>query len=290
MVDRREALRRMGAFAAGAATLGCVGESAPDALAQMEATTAGARHLDPIGVQLYTVRSEMEKGVEQTLERVAAIGYQEVEFAGYFGNSPREIRDMLTRTGLRSPATHIAPSFEPEAWAKILDEANEVGHENVVVAWTPPVMWADADAWRTTAETMTGAGEQAKAAGLQYAYHNHDFEFVEVDGRVAFDVFCEESDPDLVKIELDLFWIIHGGGDPIDFIGRWPGRVPMVHVKGRTDTGDMVDVGHGVVDWAGIFAHADEAGMKHFFVEHDQPETAFGSIEASYRYLSGLEI
>lgn len=290
MVDRREALRRMGAMVAGAAALGCAGESAPDAVAQAATATSGARHLEPIGVQLYTVRSEMENGVEQTLERVAAIGYQEVEFAGYFGHSPTEIRDMLKRTGLRSPATHIAPSFEPDAWAKILDDANEAGHEFVVVAWTPPNMWADMDAWRSTAETMTRAGEQAKEAGLQYAYHNHDFEFVERDGRVAFDVFCEESDPDLVKIELDLFWIIHGGGDPIDFIGRWPGRVPMVHVKGRTATGDMVDVGNGVIDWAGIFAHADQAGMKHFFVEHDQPETAFGSIEVSYSYLSGLEV
>ena len=101
-------------------------------------------------------------------------------------------------------------------------------------------------------------------------------------------MFCEESDPDLVAIELDLFWIIHGGGDPIEFINRWPGRVPMVHVKGRTSGGAMVDVGAGDVDWAGIFEHADLAGMEHFFVEHDTPDEPFRSIEASYGYMRRL--
>ena len=296
MLSRREALRRMGGLAAGAATMGCTGETVPgDAVPGEAALTAassgsGAMSLQPLGVQLYTVRSEMQNGVEQTLERVTAIGYQEVEFAGYFGHSPTEIREMLARTGLRSPAAHIQPAFETDAWTRILDDANEAGHEYVVVASVPQSMRADLDSWRRTAEAMTGAGERARAAGLQYAYHNHDFEFIEMDGRVAFDVFCEESDPDLVQIELDLFWIIHGGGDPVAFFNRWPGRVPMVHVKDRTSGGEMVDVGAGVINWAGLFQHIDHAGMRHFFVEHDRPDGAFRSIEASYRYLSGIEI
>ncbi len=299
MVSRREALRRMGGLAAGAAgatAMGCTGETVPGEAALGEASMTAASSgsvttpLQPLGVQLYTVRSEMENGVEQTLERVAAIGYQEVEFAGYFGHSPREIREMLARTGLRSPAPHIQPTFETDAWARILDDANEAGHEYVIVASIPQRMRADLDGWRRTAEAMTGAGRRARAAGLQYAYHNHDFEFVEMDGRVAFDVFCEESDPDLVQIELDLYWIIHGGGDPVAFFNRWPGRIPLVHVKDRTAAGEMVDVGAGVIDWADLFQHIDQAGMKHFLVEHDRPDGPFRSIEASYRYLSQLEI
>jgi sugar phosphate isomerase/epimerase len=290
MVDRREALRRLGALAAGAVSLGSGGEAVGDAMARPATSPISRGRIDPIGVQLYTVRSEMKEGVERTLERVAEIGYQEVEFAGYFGRSPTQIREILARTGLRSPATHIAPSFEPESWARILDQANEVGHDYVVVAWTPETMRTDLDAWRRTAETMTRAGEQARAAGLQYAYHNHDFEFAKMEGRVAFDVFCEESDPDLVQIELDLFWIIHGGGDPIDFFQRWPGRVPLVHVKDRTASGDMVDVGSGVIDWSGIFQHIEAAGTEHFFVEHDRPGDAFGSIRNSYGFMSTLVI
>ena len=296
MVSRRDALKRMGAMA-GAAAIGCSGESAGGAAEAAgeaaaptsEATaTSTASPIGPIGVQLYTVRSEMPNGVEATLERVAAIGYEEVEFVGYFGHSPSEIREMLVRTGLRSPSRHIAPDFEPDAWAQILDDANETGHQNVVVASIPQSMRSDLDAWRRTAEAMTRAGERARAAGLRYAYHNHDYECAEMEGRVPFDVFCEESDPDLVLIELDLFWIIHGGGDPIEFINRWPGRIPMVHVKDRTAGGDMVDVGAGVIDWAGIFEYAELAGMEHFFVEHDRPEGPFRSIDASYAYMSGL--
>ncbi|MCH2463883.1 MAG: sugar phosphate isomerase/epimerase [Gemmatimonadetes bacterium] len=298
MVSRREVLRRMGGLAAGAAVMGCSGETdsggAISAEASMTAASSGpgTTPLAPLGVQLYTLRSEMEGRVEQTLERVAAIGYQEVEFvrSQYFGHSPTEIREMLARTGLRSPASHITPSFETDAWARILDDANEVGHEYVVVASIPLEMRASLDDWRRTAELMTSAGERARAAGLRYAYHNHDFEFVEMDGRVAFDVFCEESDPELVQIELELFWIIHGGGDPVAFFDRWPGRVPLVHVKDRTAAGEMVDVGAGVIDWPGLFRHIDHAGMKHFLVEHDRPDGPFRSIEASYRYLSALEV
>ncbi len=286
----------LAAGAAGATAMGCTGETVPGEAAPGEAALAaadrgsGTTALKPLGVQLYTLRSEMENRVEQTLERVAAIGYEEVEFAGYFGHSPTEIRGMLARTGLHGPAAHIQPAFETDAWARILDDANEAGHEYVVVASIPESMRADLDSWRRTAEAMTSAGERARAAGLQFAYHNHDFEFVEMDGRVPFDVFCEESDPDLVQIELDLYWIIHGGGDPVAFFNRWPGRVPLVHVKDRTAEGDMVDVGAGVIDWAGLFQHIDHAGMKHFIVEHDRPDGAFRSIEASYRYLSALEV
>ncbi len=177
MVSRREALRRMGGLAAGAAgatAMGCTGETVPGEAAPGEAALATADRgsdttpLQPLGVQLYTLRSEMEGRVEQTLERVAAIGYQEVEFAGYFGHSPTEIRGMLARTGLRSPATHIQPAFETDAWARILDDANEIGHEYVVVASIPRSMRADLDGWRRTAEAMLVCyRELYRSAGLR---------------------------------------------------------------------------------------------------------------------------
>ncbi len=278
--------------------MGCTGETVPGDAVSGEAAPvggisgSGTTPLQPLGVQLYTLRSEMEGRVEQTLARVAAIGYEEVEFVRflYFDHSPAEIREMLARTGLRAPASHIAPTFEIEAWARILDDANEAGHEYVVVASIPASMRADLDGWRRTAEAMTGAGERARAAGLQFAYHNHDYEFVEMGGRVPFDVFCEESDPDLVQIEVDLDWIIHGGGDPVAFFNRWPGRIPLVHVKDRTVAGEMADVGAGVIDWVELFQYIDHAGMQHFLVEHDRPDGPFRSIEASYRYLSELKV
>ncbi|MDT8369631.1 MAG: sugar phosphate isomerase/epimerase [Longimicrobiales bacterium] len=308
MITRREALRRLGVLAAGAAgagaagmgTAGCSGEDRPGRRVPSGAPSgeaSGARSgggsgepIGPLGVQLYTVRDQMQADVARTLARVAGIGYREVEFAGYFGHAPREIRAMLDDTGLRAPAAHIAVEALTDEWEATLETANAVGHDHLVVAWIPEPMRGSLDAWRRTADLFTRAGETARAAGLGLAYHNHDFEFHEMEGRVPFDVFCEESDPELVRIELDIFWITHGGGDALAFFERWPGRVPMVHVKGRTPEGEMVDVGQGAIEWAEVLGRHEEAGIRHYFVEHDTPDDSLASIEASYRYLSGLRV
>lgn len=246
--------------------------------------------LGPLGVQLYTLRSEMQRSVEATLARVAEIGYREVEFAGYFGRTPVQIRDALRSTGLRSPAAHVPVETLQDEWQQTLDAARTMGHRYLVVAWVPQNMRRTLDDWRSTAELFTRAGEQARRAGARFAYHNHDFEFQPLEGRVPFDVLCEASDPRLVEIELDLFWITHGGGDPLAFFRRWPGRVPMVHVKDRTAEGRMADVGAGTIDWRAIFAERRRAGIRHYFVEHDQPADPFGSVGASFRFLSELDL
>ncbi len=301
MLTRREAVRRLGLAAAGAMAaggLGCsadAGEAGAGAAAESTGSTArgtegAAGGLGVLGIQLYTLRGEMQRHVAETLTGVAEIGYREVEFAGYFGHSPSEIREMLDATGLSAPAAHFGIDSTLDGLPTSIEMAATVGHENLVVAWIPQGMRQTLDDWRRTADLFNRAGEACKAAGIQFAYHNHDFEFERIGGQVPFDVLCEEADPELVKIELDLFWIIHGGGDPLAFFERWPGRVPLVHVKDRTADGDMVDVGAGVIDWAAIFARREQAGIRHYFVEHDEPGDAFASARASYRYLSELEV
>jgi sugar phosphate isomerase/epimerase len=298
IVDRREALKRLGAYAAVGA-LGCSGESAPGDAAALSDTAPGAVAgaagrqgglLDAVGLQLYTIRGEMEGGVEAALERVAAIGYRTVEFAGYFGHSASEIRGILERTGLRSPAAHVAPSLEGDAWAAVVEDTLEAGHRYAVLAWIPPDARATLDDWRRWADRMNRAGEVARAAGLQFAYHNHDFEFHEVEGELPFDVIFGRTDPELVRIELDVYWITHGGGDPVAAFRRWPGRVPMIHVKDRTPTGEMADVGAGTIDWPTVLREAERAGVRYPFVEHDHPDGPYRSIEASYRYLAAVSL
>lgn len=301
MVTRREAVRRLGLAAAGAMAVGGVacsadaGDTGAEATEESTGTAArgtegAAGNLGVLGIQLYTLRSEMRRHVAETLSGVAEIGYREVEFAGYFEHSPSEIREILNATGLSAPAGHVGIDPTLDGWSATLEAAATIGHENVVVASVPREMRGSLDDWRRTADLFNRAGEAAKAAGIQFAYHNHDFEFEMIDGQVPFDVLCEEADPELVKIELDLFWIIHGGGDPLAFFERWPGRVPMVHAKGRTADGGMVDVGAGVIDWAAIFAQREQAGIRHYFVEHDEPGDAFASARASYEYLSRLRV
>jgi len=280
MTDRREFVQTLGAAAA--AYLLHPRASNPNPLVPSK--------IERVGLQLYTVRHEMEKDVEGTIARVAASGYKEVEFAGYFKKTPAEIRAMLDRHGLTAPSAHIS-SFAPDAWHEGLDAAHVIGHQYVVVPWIPEERRTGIDGFKKIAADFNKAAEQARAAGLQFAYHNHDFEFAAVEGKLPYDVLLAETDPKLVQMEMDLYWITKGGQDPLAYFARWPGRFPMVHVKDSMGPPDnkMADVGAGTINWKHIFAQQSQAGIKHFFVEHDQPADAFASIKASCDYLKRLE-
>jgi sugar phosphate isomerase/epimerase len=248
------------------------------------------QRLDRIGIQLYTVRSAMEQDFDGTLVRIASIGYREVEFAGYFGRSPAAVRKTLASAGLTAPSTHVEAKTIETEWARTLEDAAAIGHRYVTAAWIDADRRTGTDDWMQWAERFNRAGEQAKAAGLRFAYHNHDYEFVRTGGRVPYDILVENTDPALVAFEMDLFWIISAGFEPLDYFAKHPGRFPMVHVKDMTaaPARRMVDVGQGSIDFARIFAHAGQAGIQHWFVEHDEPESAFDSARVSYDYLRAL--
>jgi sugar phosphate isomerase/epimerase len=280
MIERRDFIRTLSAAA--------VGQALPTLAPGPKSLVP--RRIEHIGLQLYTVRDEMKKDVEGTLAQVAASGYTEVEFAGYFGKSPADIRAMLDRHGLTAPSAHIA-SGAPDAWRDALDAAHVVGHRYVVVPWIPVEKRTGVDGFKKIAADFNKAAEQARAAGLQFAYHNHDFEFVPTSGQLPYDILLADTDPKLVQMEMDLYWIIKGGQDPLKYFARWPGRFPLVHVKDSMGPPDqkMADVGAGKIDWKRIFSREDQAGIKHFFVEHDQPADPFASIRASCEYLKRLE-
>lgn len=249
-----------------------------------------ARHMEKVGLQLYTVRTVLEKDFEGTLAHVAEIGYKEVEFAGYFNHTPAEVKAILDRHSLSAPSTHIALAGE-DAWKASLDTAKAVGHEYIVVPWIPPERRMTLDAWKSVADVFNKAAQVAHDAGLQFAYHNHDFEFPKMEGQVPYDLLLQSTDPKLVQLEIDLYWMTKAGQDPLTYFARWPGRIPLVHVKDSAGAPEhkMVDVGRGKIDWKRIFEKQDQAGIKHFFVEHDQPPQPFDDIAASYRYLKNLE-
>ena len=252
--------------------------------------TARGAKIDKVGIQLYTVRDKMKADFEGTLARVAQIGYKEVEFAGYFDHSPADVKAILDRPGLSAPSTHIGLAGMDE-WKKALDTAKAIGHEYVVVPWIPEEKRKTLDDWKSVAAVFNQAAQMTKDAGLQFAYHNHDFEFPKLDGQVPYDVLLQNTDPKLVQLEIDLYWITKAGQDPLTYFARWPGRVPLVHVKDSAGAPEhkMADVGQGKIDWKRIFAKRDQAGIKHFFVEHDQPPQPFEDIAASYKYLHELE-
>jgi sugar phosphate isomerase/epimerase len=266
---------------------------------------AAADHkIDKIGVQLYTVRDQMKADFEGTLAKVAAIGYKEVEFAGYFDHSPKDVRAILDRLGLVSPAPHVAYDTLGDKWPAQIESAKIIGQSYIVCPWISEELRKQPDIWKRAADTFNKAGEASKKAGIQLAYHNHWFEFLPVDGKLPYDLLLEACDPDLVKMELDLCWITVGGADPLTYFNRYPGRFPLVHVKdmkrlpkvskaGGQDYGDslkadMTEVGSGIIDWKRIFAQSEKAGIKHYIVEHDKPAAPFDSIKTSYEYLRQL--
>ena len=273
------------------ATLGvaALGIASRDAIAASE-ILAPRRKLKRIGLQLYTVRDLMKTDLPGTLSKVAAIGYKEVEFAGYFGRTPAQIRELLRRDGLSSPSTHLPFESLDSGWQKQLDDAKTIGHHWATIAWIPEDKRKTLDDWKRHADSFNKAGAQAKAAGMRFAYHNHDFELRSVDGQRPLDVLLTSTDPSLVDFEMDLYWVKFGGGDPLDFFNRYPKRFPMVHVKDSAGPPDnrMVDVGQGKIDFRSIFAQSDKAGIKHYVVEHDQPADPIATIRNSYNYLHAL--
>lgn len=269
------------------------------------ASAAGGRIERP-GVQLYTVRDALKQDFRGTLARIAAMGYREVEFAGYFDQPPKVVRALLDDLGLRAPSAHVGDAvLGPEA-ERIVDAARTVGHRYLVYPWVDPAQWRDLDGWQRRAQAFNRAGELCRRAGLQFCYHNHHFEFATLQGRRPYDLLLADCDAALVQIELDLFWAVVARQDPLRLLREQPARIPLVHLKQlkalpRLEGGDvlslrmdeaaaqMTEVGPGVVDFAGLLADPASRGIRHFFVEHDGPAAPLASIETSLRFVKGLQ-
>lgn len=173
-------------------------------------------------------------------------------------------------------------------WGRTVEAAHWLGHRYLIVPWLPETERRTLDQYRRLAAELSELGARARETGLRLGYHNHDFEFVALEGSRPFDLLLRDTDPATVTFEMDLFWVVNGGGDPIDYFSRFPGRFELVHVKDRGPGGEMADVGRGAINFARIFSHPDAAAIQHFFVEHDSPAAPFSSIRFSFETLKRL--
>jgi sugar phosphate isomerase/epimerase len=284
-IDRRRFLR------AGTAAVGMLAASGFPG-GQGRAEPAG--RLDRIGLQLYTVRQDFGRDVDATLAAVAGVGYAEVElFSPYAPQSwtPRALRNALDRAGLSAPSTHIGGKFLRGDWGKHLEAALVLGCRYIVCGSPEREGLHTLRDWHELAGQLNRAGEAARKAGLRFGYHNHDFEFVPVEGQVPYDLLVAETDPMLMQLELDLYWITKAGGDPFTCLERWPDRFFALHVKDMDGTPErgMADVGAGTIDFPRILAKSREVGIGHYFIEHDRPAPpALDSVRRSYAYLRQL--
>ena len=251
------------------------------------AIQAQNRKVSRIGLQLYSLRNEMAADFEGTLQKVAELGYKEMQFAGYHGRSPEHVRRLLDQLGLTSPAAHVSLNIVKEDLEKQIDIARELGQKYIVIP-SIPADERTLSHYENHAKTLNEAGKKCKEAGLTVAYHNHSFEFEMQNNKIGYDYLLSLTDPNLVSFELDLYWAVNADVDPISIFKKHPGRFPMVHVKDRNAQGQMVDVGRGIINFSEIFSHSDTAGIKHYFVEHDYPDDGINSIAYSFNALSNI--
>jgi sugar phosphate isomerase/epimerase len=269
-VDRRSFLAALGLLAARLPRLGAL----------------GARRC-PAGVQLYTVRELLAADFEGTLARVAEIGFQEVEFAGYHGRTSRQVRSALAAAGLSAPAAHVDVDALERDLDRTVETAAEVGHGYLFLPWIPEPM-RTADGYRRLGDLLNRAAERAMRSGVRVGYHNQEYDFRPLDGEVPLQLLLRATD-ERVRHELDVYWAAHAGADPLEYLTRFGSSFVAVHLKDMTADRQMTDVGRGTLDFPRILAAASAAGVRHCFVEHDSPASPLDSIRIGHDYLSHLE-
>ena len=303
MTSRRQFLAASGC-AVGALAYGAV-------MPPAQADTLGKRP----GIQLYTINDAMKADARGALKRLREIGYVEVESAGYGSLTAQQFRGLLDEAGLTCPSAHLP--FDPANLDQAFAEGQALGARYAVSsvmrslvrgAATPKNILATGislDEAQRTAELANRIGAAAQRAGLQFIYHNHNFEFAQVGaGQTGYDLILKETDPHLVKFEIDCGWMIFAGHDPVAYFNKHPHRIPMIHVKdflpprkglppekGATDM-QGAELGHGSVDYKPIFAAAVKAGLQHYFVEQEGPFARMSTLEAArvdFEYLRSID-
>ncbi|WP_330913895.1 sugar phosphate isomerase/epimerase [Flavobacterium sp.] len=253
-----------------------------------------------IGLQLYTLHKELSKDVKSTLEKVAAAGYTTVETYGFsikekfWGLSPIELKSILDENGLKAISGHYnSGSFlEDENTDELIaaiEAAKILKQEYFTIPWIEESLRKNVEDYKKNAARLNKAGEMCKKAGLKLAYHNHDFEFQKHNGLTGYEILLRETDKNLVDFELDLYWVVRSGNDPLRLFKENPGRFKMWHVKDMDNINRTLntEVGSGTIDFKAIFKEAKLSGMKHFFVEQENNYTGntFDSIKTSLDYI-----
>jgi len=225
----------------------------------------------PVALQMYSVREEAARDFLGTLKAVAAVGYESLELSGYGGLTAAELRNVLNGLGLRALSNHVALPLLRSTLDGVIDDCLSLGCRYLVCPWLPQDERGDAASYRRLAAELTAMGRRCRERGLGFAYHNHDFEFVQVDGRYALDTLLEAADAQAVKSELDVYWAYFAGVDPVQVLGHLGSRCAIVHLKDmvKDNSRTFAEVGEGRLDFPAIFAAARAAGVEFYVVEQD---------------------
>ncbi|MGG5210464.1 sugar phosphate isomerase/epimerase family protein [Chryseobacterium sp. MIQD13] len=252
----------------------------------------------PLAVQLYTIRDAVSENPEKALEKLAALGFTELEIYGYngtfFGKNKAEFQAILKQTGLKVISSHHTTGtiYKDKGtllygWEKSVEDLHFIGSKYMVCSYLFPEE-RTVENYKKLPELFGKAAETTKKAGIQFAYHNHDFEFEELeDHKSVYDFILENTSPELVKMELDLYWISKAGLDPLAYFEKYPGRFPLWHVKDmKAGTNKFTEIGNGIINFKRIFEAKEKAGLKYWFLEQDSSDKdIFDSIAISKKYI-----
>jgi sugar phosphate isomerase/epimerase len=251
----------------------------------------------PLGVQLYTVRDQAARDLPSVLERIRKIGYQEVEtYWDVYGHPAVELRRMISDHGLRVPSGH----FDYAGLESKIEYAKTLGVEYMICPMLPESMWGDLDGFKRAAGQFNIWGEKVHQAGMKFGFHNHNYEFLRFGDATGFETLMKLSDPELVCIEMDCYWIAQAGENSLQMFQRYGKRIKLLHLKDRkpgfpisqvkNDAAEhFTEVGAGTIEWKSILRAAEENGVKHFFVERDSGDLPpFESLQISFQNLQPL--
>ncbi|TJY39641.1 sugar phosphate isomerase/epimerase [Cohnella pontilimi] len=237
-----------------------------------------------VGIQLYSVRDLSEKDFLGTIRRIADIGYKNVELAGYYGVSAKDLRAALSDAGLNAPSAHVGLTMDqPDKWKDNLqtqvEYALELGIKRFIIPWFPLPESPTEDDVAKMADVLEQASEIVTKSGMSFGYHNHAFEFKSVGGKLVIDRLLERIPADKLFAEFDLGWVKVGGQDPAAYIEKYAGRVPVVHAKDFKDDGVDTEIGRGTVDWDAALAACEKSGVEYIIIEQEHYDV--GSLESA---------
>lgn len=249
-----------------------------------------------LGLQLYTLRDSMPKDPKGVLKQVSDFGYKELETYGYkdgklFGLTNKDFNDYVRSLGMRVTSGHYGIDIIRGGWEKAVEDAKAIGQNFMVCPYLGDNERTTLDDYKRRCEEFNKAGEICNKYGIRFNYHNHAFEFQEIEGKIPYDVMIEEMDPKLAGMEMDIFWVVNAGHDPLKYFEKYPGRFEQWHVKdmAKDDKDKNADIGSGTIDFKPIFAKAKLSGLKHAYVEQESyPGAPIKSVEASAKYLKTI--
>jgi len=261
----------------------------------------GTSHLmnnkKPLAIQLYTIRDAVADNLEKSLERLAKLGFKQLEIYGYdgrfFGKSRTEFQSILNNVGLEVISSHHTTGMIHNEkgtllndWEKSVEDLHFVGSKYMVCSYLFDEE-RTLEHYRKLPELLDRSGEITNKAGIGFAYHNHDFEFEKLENKTVYDFILDNTDSDLVKMELDLYWISKAGFNPLDYFEKYPKRFPLWHVKDmKAKTKDFAEIGNGIIDFKTIFEAKEKAGLQYWFLEQDSSDKdIFESIRISKNYI-----